>query len=90
MPSKLLYTQKALDDLACLDKQIASRILNKLDFFAAQDNPPLFAKKLVDYKMGSYRFRVGDYRIIFDVDRTGKIIILVILTVKHRKEVYRT
>lgn len=89
MPSKLLYTQKALDDLACLDKQVAARILDKLDFFAAQNNPLLFAKKLVDYKMGSYRFRVGDYRVVFDVDRTGKITILVILAVKHRKDVYR-
>jgi len=89
MPFKLLYAQKALDDLACLDKKTASRILDKMDFFVMQNNPFLFAKKLVDYKMGSYRFRVGDYRIIFDVDKSGKIIILVVLTIKHRKEVYK-
>ena len=88
MPFKLLYTQKALDDLACLSKQISLRILNKLDFFMAQDNPMLFAKKLVDCKKGNYRFRVGDYRVIFDIDRAGRIVVLVILTVKHRREAY--
>jgi len=88
MSFKLLYTQKALDDLSHLDKQISLRILNKLDFFAAQDNPMLFAKKLLDCRKGTYRFRVGDYRVIFDIDKSGKIIILVVLTVKHRREVY--
>lgn len=88
MSFKLLYTQKALDDLARLDKQISLRILNKLDFFTAQDNPMLFAKKLVDCKKGTYRFRIGDYRAIFDIDRAGRIIILVILTIRHRGEVY--
>lgn len=88
MSFKLLYTQKALDDLARLDKQISLRILNKLDFFAAQNNPMLFAKKLVDCKKGTYRFRVGGYRVVFDIDRTGRIVVLIILTVKHRREAY--
>ncbi|MBI5222149.1 MAG: type II toxin-antitoxin system RelE/ParE family toxin [Candidatus Magasanikbacteria bacterium] len=88
MPAKLLYTRHALKDLSNLPLQISSRILGKLDFFVAQNNPLLFAKKLVDNKEGQYRFRVGDYRVIFDVDSSGNIFILIILTIKHRREAY--
>ncbi|HUD81721.1 MAG TPA: type II toxin-antitoxin system RelE/ParE family toxin [Patescibacteria group bacterium] len=36
-------------------------------------------------KVGDYRFRVGDYRVVFDLNK-NKIIILMI---EHRREVYR-
>ncbi|PIU83448.1 MAG: hypothetical protein COS68_03990 [Elusimicrobia bacterium CG06_land_8_20_14_3_00_38_11] len=35
--------------------------------------------------MGMYRFRVGDYRVIFDVDKNN----IVILRIGHRKKIYR-
>jgi len=37
---------------------------------------------------GRFRFRIGDYRAIFAIDKSGKIQILMILNVKHRKEIY--
>ncbi len=40
---------------------------------------------MVDSSLGEYRFRVGDFRIIFDLDGDN----LVILRVGHRREVYR-
>ena len=89
MKYKLFYTLKAKKDLTHLDKKIANRILNKLDSFIESDNPLSYAKKLVDNKQEAYRFRIGDYRVIFDIDNSGKIIILLILRVKHRKEIYR-
>lgn len=54
-----------------------------------QANPFLFAKKLSNSDFGMYRFRVGDYRILFDVEEnTGKVTILMVLRIKHRKEAY--
>ncbi|MBP6881235.1 MAG: hypothetical protein KBC35_01275 [Candidatus Pacebacteria bacterium] len=36
-----------------------------------------------------YRYRIGDYRAIFSVAADGTITLLTILSVKHRKDVYR-
>lgn len=86
---ELLYTKKALEDLKGLEKNVARRIVMKLGFFIEQKDPLSFAKRLKDPRYGEYRFRIGDYRVIFDVDSKGTLKILLILTVKHRKEVYR-
>ena len=37
--------------------------------------------------VAAYRFRIGDYRIIYDFDRTKGVLFL--LAVGHRREVYR-
>ena len=42
---------------------------------------------LSDAALGSFRFRVGDYRVIFDIDNNKKTII--ILAVGNRKDIYR-
>ena len=36
---------------------------------------------------GAWRMRVGDYRVIYDVDDAQQLV--VILAVLHRREVYR-
>lgn len=79
----LLYTKSAVDDIHKLDIVAKKRIKKKLVEFAV--NPLLYAKKLVNSAIGEYRWRVGNYRIVFDID--GKNI--VILRVGHRKEIYR-
>ena len=48
-------------------------------------NPINFAEHLNDFKFGEYRFRIGDYRIIFDV----KDNVAMILKVGHRKDIYK-
>lgn len=88
MKYKLFYTLKAKKDLSNLDLRTAEKILNKIDFYMDTGQPFKHAKKLSDFKKGSYRFRIGDYRAIFDVDNKGRIIVLMILRIKHRKEVY--
>jgi len=48
-------------------------------------NPTFFATKLVDESLGQHRYRIGDYRVIFDVEGNN----IVILRVGHRREIYR-
>ncbi len=36
-------------------------------------------------KIGSYRFRVGDYRVIFDIDNGN----IVVSRIGHRKSIYK-
>ena len=88
MNYKLFYTLRAKKDLSNIDLKIADRILDKLDFFIETGEPFRYSKKLSNYSDGAYRFRVGDYRIIFDIDKQGHIHILLILTIKHRREAY--
>lgn len=88
MKYKLFYTAKAKKDLSNFDSKIASKILDKIDFYINTGEPIKHSKKLVGFKNGVYRFRIGDYRVIFDVDNKGNITILIILRIKHRKEVY--
>lgn len=51
------------------------------------DNPRQWGKPLRGEKYGLWRYRVGDYRLICDI-QDEKIMVLV-LVVGHRKDVYR-
>jgi mRNA interferase RelE/StbE len=84
----LQYTPPALRNLAGLPKTMERRILDKMDWFAAQERPLSFAKKLTDSRLGSHRFRMGDYRVLVEVE-DGIVQILLVLAVRHRKEAYK-
>lgn len=72
--------------LSKLPKDIQIRIINKLEFFIQSANPLLYAEILTNSKLGTYRFRVGDYRIVFDLEDEEMI---VVVDVDHRKNIYR-
>lgn len=86
---KIVVTEKALSDLQKLDKGVVSRILRKLKYFENSKEPLRFAVKLKDSSLGDYRFRVGEYRILFDLNEADKITVLAILAIKHRKDIYK-
>ena len=71
-----------------IKKDDQKRIAHKLRFYLSGDNPLIHAKKLKDNRLGTYRFRIGNYRAIFDIDKKGNISILLILRIKHRKDAY--
>lgn len=84
---KVVYSENSVKDLRRIDKRVAKRIIKKIFFFSQQKTIEPFAKPLKGF-VNRYRFRVGDYRAIFSIDKSGKIQILMILNVKHRREVY--
>ncbi|MDP4007960.1 MAG: type II toxin-antitoxin system RelE/ParE family toxin [Candidatus Peregrinibacteria bacterium] len=86
---KLIFTERSVKDLKNLEKQVAKRIVDKLGFFTEQTDPLSFADKLKNPKFGTYKFRIGTYRAIFDIDKDSNVTILLVLTIKHRKEVYK-
>lgn len=79
------FTSIALKQLEKLPVNIQKRIIKKLDYYCRQKNPLRFADFLIDYRLGDYRFRVNDYRIVFDME--GEV--LIILAVGHRREIYK-
>ena len=78
----ILFTDKAEKDIKKLNKQDRKRIIEKLKEYSY--NPLSYAIKLSNAKIGSFRFRIGDYRVIFDIDGNT----LVILRLGHRKNIY--
>lgn len=82
---KYRYTSRAAKELLKLDKKVRERIIAKLDFICMSDNMLNFAERLTKYEIGEYRFRIGDYRAIFDIDKDG----VRILKIGHRREIYK-
>ena len=75
------FKPKAIKDLASLPAEIQIRILTKIELM--QNNLTGDVKRLTNYTP-EYRLRVGDYRILFEIEED----ILVIYRVKHRKDAY--
>lgn len=81
---KIFYTDKAAKQLRGLPFLIQKRIVEKMRFYADQINPLKFAERLTDYREGEFRFRIGDYRIIFDVAKD----VIYILKIQKRDKAY--
>lgn len=88
MTCRFEFSTHADRDFACLDRAIKRRILAKLQFFESLPDPLFHAKKLSGID-DVYRFRIGDYRIIITPERTKKtFVILLVLKIGHRRDVY--
>jgi mRNA interferase RelE/StbE len=80
---EVLLTNHAIKDLKNLNETIQKLIKEKLKDYSS--NPSQYAKKLTDPIIGEYRFRIGDYRIIFDIQGND----IIVLRIGHRKDIYR-
>lgn len=76
------HAEKALSKL---DRQAARRVVRALDALADNPRPP-GVKALVG-RPGTLRHRVGDYRIVYRVQDTRLVVL--VLHLGHRREVYR-
>jgi mRNA interferase RelE/StbE len=88
LASTIDYTDTAKGQLRKFDKQIAKRILDYMDErVSVLDDPRSLGKALAGPLGGLWRYRVGDYRVICDI-QDGALCVLV-LQVGNRREVYR-
>lgn len=82
------YADSARKQLLKLDKQTARRIIDYMDErVAVMDNPRDSGKALTGLLGNLWRFRVGDWRVICDI-QDGALRVLV-LQVGNRREIYR-
>ena len=87
MTYKVEYTEQAIKELRKIDKHTQFFILAWIEKNLVDcENPRQHGKGLTANRSGEWPYRVGDYRIIADIE-DDKVIILV-LTVGHRTEVY--
>ncbi len=82
-----VFKSSALRDLKKLPRPIQKQIIQKLNYYVASGQPLHFAHAIKDHSLGEFRFRISDYRVLFDVDEAhGQMIVLAI---GHRKDIYR-
>jgi len=82
------FSETSEKQLKKLDRQWQRAILDYLDKeIAPLEDPRQRGKALVGDKKGLWRYRVNDYRIICQI--LDSELVVVALTIAHRKEVYR-
>jgi mRNA interferase RelE/StbE len=82
----LIWNEGVLKDLKALDRRKARELVDSIKSRLAA-NPVGLGKPLKGVFKGLYRYRYGDYRVIYVLDRADKKVI--ILHIRHRKDVYR-
>lgn len=80
---EIIFSDKAERQFFKLEKSLQKRIANVLE--RVRIRPEAHTIKLVSDP--GYKLRVGDYRVIMDIDK-GKLIIL-LLKIGHRKKIYK-
>jgi mRNA interferase RelE/StbE len=85
LPFTLVILPEALRYVERLPKQVRGNIRSRLDGLAALPQPQM-AKPLKGMK-GTWRLRVGDYRIIYRIDHAQRQV--TVIHVGNRKDVYR-
>lgn len=81
------YSKMADKALKKLDKQTTSMIYAWIDkHLDGCSDPRIHGKALVGNKKGYWRYRVGAYRIIAEINDTE--IIIAIVNISHRRDVY--
>jgi mRNA interferase RelE/StbE len=82
---EILLEQKAERDLKKLPAEMFNRIVPKIKELAKNPRPQ-GSRKITGSK-NDWRIRVGDYRIIYEIDARAEIIR--VMRIRHRKDVYR-
>jgi mRNA interferase RelE/StbE len=85
MPYSIEFAASALKEFEALDKVLQKRISERILALAGNPFPP--GHKKLQAQPDHYRIRVGDYRVIYRIDK-GRIVV-VIVRVGHRREIYR-
>lgn len=81
------YTPKAVKQLTKLDKYTRNLIYAWIDKNLQDcENPIIHGKGLVANRSGQWRYRIGDYRLICEIQ--DKKITILVFEVGHRKSIY--
>ncbi len=70
-----------------LDRHVAKRIIAKLREISQLEDPRSTGKALVGNLAGLWRYRVGDYQIVCDIE--DEVLLILVVDVAHRSKVYK-
>ena len=80
---ELIFDTKAIESLGKLPKTIGRRIFNKIT--SSKKDPFRYFIRLAGRT--DYRLRVGEYRVVADIDRKSRKITVTLI--RHRKDAYK-
>jgi mRNA interferase RelE/StbE len=83
---KLDFSDEGRLSFSSLDKAIAQRILNKLKWLT-QNIETISSLPLKWKYEGLFKLRIGDWRVIYDINHDQKII--TVHKAGHRREIYK-
>ena len=82
------YAETAKKQLRKLDRAAARRIVDFMDERVARSDDPRGIGKALKGPLGDlWRYRVGDFRVICDIQ--DKVLTVLVLQIGNRREVYR-
>lgn len=79
------YATGVAKDLKPLPKKVRQRALDAVETHLARD--PYQGKALSGAYKGLYRFRIGDYRIVYSIEKDELVVF--VLRIRHRRDAYR-
>lgn len=82
---KVSYLDSVEEDLKKLDKPTARKILYRIETYLAQD-PKELGRPLKGDFQGYWRYRWGNYRVIYKISE--REILIIVLRISNRKDVY--
>jgi mRNA interferase RelE/StbE len=84
---ELRFTATAVKQLRKLDRATAVRIADYLEAVAALDDPTVRGKNLTGEYSGIWRYRIGGYRALCDIDK--RTLLILTLEISHRSKRYK-
>ncbi|MDF0541797.1 type II toxin-antitoxin system RelE/ParE family toxin [Sphingobium sp. H39-3-25] len=82
------FLPEAVKELKKLDRTAAARIIRTLEErIAVLDDPRTLGSALTGDHAGYWRWRIGDYRVVAQIE--DERIVILVVRVGHRREVYR-
>ena len=85
MAYRIEFARKALREFQNLPAQVKKRLKPKID--ALGQNPRPRGVKKIEGKENLYRIRVGDYRVIYEVQ--DKVLLVLVVKLGDRKDIYK-
>jgi len=85
---ELRFTATAVKQLRKLDRTIATRVVDYFEAVADLEDPTVRGKNLTGEYGGIWRYRIGSYRALCDVD--SRALTILTLEVSHRSRSYKS
>lgn len=82
---KIEWKQSAKKELKKLKKAVIPRIIKAVESLSINPHPT--GSRKLQGSEHLYRVRLGDYRIVYSVE--NKILLIEIIRIGHRKDIYR-
>ena len=86
-PYQIAYANRHVErQVATLPATVQRRVTRAISSLSSDPRPP-GVRKLAGGLEGAWRIRVGDYRVLYDIDDGAQVVN--VLAVVHRRDAYR-